>query len=536
VATIVVLSGLLYYITSAPTITWIHESQDSGELSACASTLGISHPTGYPLYMLIGWVHIHITPWLEPARSMVLFSVVTSAVAMGVIARGASAAIRLAWGKEAVSDVAAGWWGALAAIFCVINPLTWSQAVVCEVYSLALLLQALVWLYLIKYIQQADSGNERGKLKALLTVGFIFGLVLSHHLVGGSVILAVAIILIACPPKKPVMTLLKAGLMAIPGLLLYLYLPIRSMVNPRLDWGNPENVTNFINHVTGLQYRMLVMGVTWEEFSRRVGTLRWEEYWGILPVVLFLAGLVAYVSRPKGSATKALPLAFMLYITWVIVFACGYMVSDYEVFLYPLTAVIALGTGPGFVLLSKWLGRVHKYLPSLVVIVALITVIGAVNGRYVDMDASNPELNSAGTFAYRALSEVPDGSLIIAATDGHLFSLMYGINCGITHPVTGVHAGPRKDVDLVGYTWVMRDWFRENVRDRFGEDGRLRFNPSSREIDIALGELVDQNMDHRPVYVDGMVLRMLQGGPGKYEVSPTIALFQIRNFELVTGE
>ncbi len=36
--------------TLAPTVWFI----DSGELAAVASTLGIAHPTGYPLFTLIG--------------------------------------------------------------------------------------------------------------------------------------------------------------------------------------------------------------------------------------------------------------------------------------------------------------------------------------------------------------------------------------------------------------------------------------------------------------------------------------------------
>src|SRR4030095_1268407 len=42
----------VYLLTLAPTVWFI----DSGELSAVASTLGIAHPTGYPLFILIGFI------------------------------------------------------------------------------------------------------------------------------------------------------------------------------------------------------------------------------------------------------------------------------------------------------------------------------------------------------------------------------------------------------------------------------------------------------------------------------------------------
>ena len=42
----------IYLLTLAPTVWFI----DSGELAAVAATLGIAHPTGYPLFTLIGHV------------------------------------------------------------------------------------------------------------------------------------------------------------------------------------------------------------------------------------------------------------------------------------------------------------------------------------------------------------------------------------------------------------------------------------------------------------------------------------------------
>jgi hypothetical protein len=45
-----VFAFLVYLKTLAPSVTFI----DSGELAAVACTLGIAHPTGYPLFTLLG--------------------------------------------------------------------------------------------------------------------------------------------------------------------------------------------------------------------------------------------------------------------------------------------------------------------------------------------------------------------------------------------------------------------------------------------------------------------------------------------------
>jgi len=50
------VSLVVYYITLAPTVSII----DSGELAADLYTLGIAHPTGYPLFTMIGFLFTHI--------------------------------------------------------------------------------------------------------------------------------------------------------------------------------------------------------------------------------------------------------------------------------------------------------------------------------------------------------------------------------------------------------------------------------------------------------------------------------------------
>jgi hypothetical protein len=60
---LVALTSFVVYVrTLAPTVTFI----DSGELAAVASTLGVAHPTGYPLFTLLGWVFSRLPFIPEP--------------------------------------------------------------------------------------------------------------------------------------------------------------------------------------------------------------------------------------------------------------------------------------------------------------------------------------------------------------------------------------------------------------------------------------------------------------------------------------
>src|SRR5262245_62207104 len=44
----------VYVLTLSPTVAWMNQGEDSGDLLAASATLGIPHPTGYPLFVLLG--------------------------------------------------------------------------------------------------------------------------------------------------------------------------------------------------------------------------------------------------------------------------------------------------------------------------------------------------------------------------------------------------------------------------------------------------------------------------------------------------
>ena len=69
-AALVVFAVLMpvYFFTMAPTFLHI----DCGELAAAQYTLGISHPTGYPLFTLLGYLFLKL-PLFERAITQANF-------------------------------------------------------------------------------------------------------------------------------------------------------------------------------------------------------------------------------------------------------------------------------------------------------------------------------------------------------------------------------------------------------------------------------------------------------------------------------
>ena len=128
------LALVVYLATLAPTVT----TGDSGELITAAATLSLAHPTGYPLYLLLGHAFIRVFGFLSPAVAMNLFSALAALGACLVVRR-----LALELTRDRIAAVA------MALLFA-FSASMWSQATVARVYALGALLLALSLLELVR--------------------------------------------------------------------------------------------------------------------------------------------------------------------------------------------------------------------------------------------------------------------------------------------------------------------------------------------------------------------------------------------------
>ena len=73
---------LLYGLTSAPSVATVFD--DSLEFQVVLPTLGIAHPSGYPLYTLVGKLFTLLLPLRDPAGRTNLLSALAAAGAVAV--------------------------------------------------------------------------------------------------------------------------------------------------------------------------------------------------------------------------------------------------------------------------------------------------------------------------------------------------------------------------------------------------------------------------------------------------------------------
>src|SRR5215212_9623295 len=112
---------------------------DSGEFQTAAWRLGLAHPTGYPLYLLLGgaWQHALALIGVSPATALTAFSAVIGALAVALLY-----IIMRDWlqGELNVRRAAA----LFTALLFAVNPTFWSQNLIAEVYTLHVLFILLI--------------------------------------------------------------------------------------------------------------------------------------------------------------------------------------------------------------------------------------------------------------------------------------------------------------------------------------------------------------------------------------------------------
>jgi len=182
----------VFIITLAPTVTF----WDAGEFITAARTLGIPHPPGTPLFVLLSSLWGRLVPFGEYAWRINLFSAVCSAVAAGCWFLVAHDILRRLHGDvDDRSRAALAMLGGLAAAaLASFSYTTWQSANETEVYAVASLAIALVaWLATRWRARRHDITGVRMLLVALYLGALCIGVHLMGLLAGPALIASLVV-------------------------------------------------------------------------------------------------------------------------------------------------------------------------------------------------------------------------------------------------------------------------------------------------------------------------------------------------------
>ena len=222
------LSLIVYLLTIAPTVSF----WDCGEFIATSYTLGVPHPPGSPLYLLIGRFFSMLPIGSDIAYRVNLISPIVSALAVMFLFLIVVQLLR-AWGepRSKLQKVAVYGGAFIGALTFAFTDSHWFNAVEAEVYAFSTFLTAIVvWLILAWEKHAGQKGHER----YLLTIAYIIGLALGIHLLNVLAIFFIALIVYFKHTKISSLGWLVADLIigvAISALLFLLFLQLKISFN-----------------------------------------------------------------------------------------------------------------------------------------------------------------------------------------------------------------------------------------------------------------------------------------------------------------
>ncbi len=361
-AALIGLIALAVYVrTLAPDVLY----GDSGEFQTLAYTLGITHSTGYPVYLLLARL-LGFLPLRTPAWRVTL----VSALGAGVTAGGV-----YLWARRLTENRVGPILGSLA---LVISYTFWTQAILAEVYTPALAVIVLAALSLRHWYE--DPGN---RLLHLAGAAFLLGAGLGIH---ASVALFIppAAVFVLWGLRDPKLSAQKrgrgfavglggglAGLAIFVGtfLLLDAHDPSSSFINvamipSRSVWGLTRAQlarpwTRFWITVTGLQWQtaMFADGLpgalrALEAYARRLPSHEFSPV--SLALALFGFGSIAVRSPRVPRHQRAFGILTLGSYLFMLSVVLNYDPPDWYVFFLSchMLVAVAVGVGAGQLLLA----------------------------------------------------------------------------------------------------------------------------------------------------------------------------------------
>ena len=470
----------IYIITLGPTTAF----WDTSEYIAAAKVLGIPHPPGNPLFVLMAHVW-GLIPLVEHYAARInLFAAVTSALSAGLWFL-----IAERWMRNLVRHRGARLAAAFAGILVGATAWTvWNQSTVNEkVYTVSLLSMALVmWLA----VHWADDKPGAHRDRWVILIAYVIALSSTNHMMGALAAPAVAVYILMTDWQVIIRWRVVLGVVlaiAVGISINYLFLPIRAGQFPPINEGEPVGFfSQALNEVLsraqygkgsvldrqadlGSQFLNYFQYWSWQ-FGRD-----WPNVSRILTVLfsaIGLYGLFTLIQKDRRAGLAALTLFGTLTVglVYYLNFKYGFSMHlddpslqrevrerDYFFicsFAY-FGALVALGFGSLMQLVVDQLGDRHPEptrwaMASPMLLLVLLPIMGN------HATASRAGEHIARDFAIDLLESVEPYAILITAGDNDTFPLWYA------QEVEGV----RRDVTVANLSLMNTEWHLKQIRRR----------------------------------------------------------------------
>jgi hypothetical protein len=551
---------IVYLFTIAPSVIQI----DSGELASVQATLGIAHPTGYPLFTIIGYIFSLIPLPFTKIFQLNLLAAIYCSAGISVFVYTAKLVLdnltffsftkiklqkktknkkrseRDAKNKnesapvltETVKFIAAIGGGLILAF----SETYWFQSTSVEVYSLHLLLINFIILFLVKAYLANTRGDDKSNLKLWLIFAAFIALGFTNHMTTLLIIPGVAYLFFVkykfsrATLKK---ILLMLGVFFPLLILIYLYLPIRASQQPLLNWGNPVDFETIFRHISGKQYQVWLFGssaAAKRQLFQFIEALPTSIYFSL---ILSIAGIfVSYVY------SKRFFIFLVISFLFTVLYSINYDIHDIDS--YFLLAHISLAFFAVFGIVKLFNITMNKILVPVSITIVIIAI---------QLFFNFSKVNQSGIYTY---CDYTRAILNSCSQESIIFSYQWDYFISQSYYFSYVEDF-RKDVAVIDKELLRRSWYFdqlnrnypylfENMQDdvtRFREallpfERSESFNANLLEslYRKLMTDLVANNIDEKDYYIAPEVFEgEMQRGefvlPPGYNLVPDVLLFKV---------
>jgi len=462
---------LLYLITLAPSVIQI----DSGELATVQITLGIAHPTGYPLFTILGYIFSLIPLPFSKIFQMnllaaiycsaaVSFFVYTSKLVLDNLSqfqlkktskektkkrKPADKSHVVVSESEQTNDLPKIISSFFGGIFLAFSKTFWFQSTSTEVYSLHLLLINIIVLFLIKAFLFSDTEKLITKPWILFSVVLAFGF--TNHMTTLLIIPGVAYLYFYqnrfnIRSFKQILMMLICFFPVL--IIIYSYWPIRASQNPIMNWGNPIDIERIFRHFSGKQYQVWLFSsseAASKQFKYFVNNLP-SEY--LLTLVIATAGLLASFIKARKFFIFNLIIFFS-----TIFYSINYDIVDIDSYFLLAYIALAFFTVFGTLTFIEFSGK-NKINFAVPLVVLVFFCVIQYYGNYKDVNQNNNYIYEDYTKAL--LSSVPKNSIVFSYQWDYFVSASYYFQNVESY---------RKDVTVIDKELLRRSWYYNQLKN-----------------------------------------------------------------------
>jgi hypothetical protein len=453
-----VIPFVVYIKTLAPSVSFI----DTGELATVCIRLGIAHPTGYPLFTILGRL-FSLLPFGEEIYRLSFMCAVASSAALVMLFNLLVFIFKdfdpenYSREKKQNNSIGAGISDLSIYILSLASVLTlgfsvtyWNIANSLEVYSFHQFFIVAIIFTMLKAVNETGKKESRADIYWIL-FAFLLGLSFGNHL--STIFMSLGCLYLYFAFNKfDKVSFIRIAIMAVPFILafsVYIYFPVRAD-NPALSWGYPANWNNFVRHITGKQFSVWMFSsteVTSKQFNYFVSSYPKEFFY--IPLIVAVFGVLNLFNEQR----KLFYFTFLLF-AFNIFYAINYDIHDIDSYFILAYIVSAIWIAMGISFFVSKFSKAGIQIAILSFILAILTL----NFNYSSNDESkNYFVKDYTENVYK--SAKPNALIISSQWDFFVAASFYFQNI----------KGLRPDITIIDKELLRRSWYIRHIQIHFPE-------------------------------------------------------------------